>query len=239
MNRRVHFLLLLSLIAGSYCSSAIAHEEQLSAGNKSPNAALSPDSTSTELQRLGIVDLFHIENNKVIALREPSKDPWEEYTQVQLRGKVREIVETSEKIEVLVPYDRDNPEHIRKKKAQETKREDLLLLGQEPEYYRYLLPPAELTPSQFQKAKGLLLGQNAYLEFGSGPRFSGLIHGPRYVIRLRNHEQQLLVTISQINLPSIWFSGVSIAPFGGLLHPAIESEWHQIIEERLVGAENN
>ncbi len=170
---------------------------------------------------------------EVFGISEPSEDPWGEYNQVMLLGKFREFIECADRAELLVPYDRDNQGHFRKRKSGKTKREDLILFGDKVEYFRYILPTAELNEGQFSRAKALLLGPNAYLEFGSGPKFSGIISGPRSVLRFSCGNVRILVTVSQINLPSIWFSGGGLQPFGGLLHPEIESRWHQIFEEAI------
>jgi len=168
------------------------------------------------------------ESFEKFGIPEPSGDPWGEYTQVMLSGRFREIIECADKVELLVPFDRDNPGHIRKRKAGHTVRENLVLFGDQAEYFKYILPTTELRGELKEEATALLLGPAAYLEFGSGPKFSGIIGGPRLVFRFSCGESNAIISISRINLPSIWFSGGGLQPFGGLLNPEVESRWHRI-----------
>jgi len=165
------------------------------------------------------------------ALPEPSGDPWGEYASVMLSGRFREIIECADMVELLVPYEPDNTEHIKKRKAGKTVREDLVLFGEQAEYFKYILPTTQLKGKLKEEATALLLGPTAYLEFGSGPKFSGVIHGSRYVFRFSCGEVKSIISVSKGNLPSIWFSGGGLQPFGGLLHPDVESRWHKIVEE--------
>ena len=177
---------------------------------------------------------------ELFGIVEPVGDPWDSYTKVALEGKVRELIQSTETIEILVGYDRNNQYHYSKRKAKETRREDIIFFGIEAEYFRYLLPPVQLEKKEVNQIKELLLGFDAYLEFGSGPKFSGgVITGPRFVVKVIKGDQEILVTISKNNVPSIWFSGDSVDPFGGLLHPGIESKWHQIIEAAVISAGYN
>ncbi len=240
MNNLVNFMMVWVSVLG--LSACVGNSEIVIQANskRKPIEVWTPDTTIATSPCSGASGVSEVELFDFLGLEKPSENPWDEYSRIKLDGEIREIVDACVKIEILVEFNHNNELHWKKKRAKETKRADLILFGQQPEYFRYLLPPLELNSAQFQKAKDLLLAPDACLEFGSGPTFSGgIIHGPRYVLRVKSQESEILVTVSKVNHPSIWISGESIAPLGGLLHPDTELQWKELIEEAIDGSGYN
>ena len=65
-------------------------------------------------------------------------------TDMALEGEFRELIESIDTIEVLVQYDKDSPVHVGKRELGETIRDDQILYGNSPEYFRYLIPAIPL-----------------------------------------------------------------------------------------------
>ncbi len=155
---------------------------------------------------------------------------WDFYGVRALPNQVARIIETAEKIEILVRYDRDNPYHISKKKKQETRREYLNIWGNQVEYWRYLLPTVELNIEEQSLFQELLLKRSPYFSTIRGPRLSGLIIGHRHVLRVSGPEGEVLFSITRGNIPSLRITGKSKILCRGLLYPESQIQWLDMIE---------
>lgn len=158
-------------------------------------------------------------------------------TDIALIGDFRKLIQSTDRIEVWVQFDHKNPVHLRKRDAGETVRDDQVLYGRDPVYFRYLVPAIELNEQQRQAVLDLLLGPSVYQKAtGLAKRSGVVVPGHQTVFRLASGDRDVFVSVPTKQCSLIWFSGELVSPFGGGVNPAAQSTWHRIIEEAVGGA---